>query len=137
MYYFKTISPERSRVSVMRIEPGLDFPLFCRNCDDAPCIDSCPEGALSRTSKGVVIVNNKKCKGHALCVAACHYNAIKINPDNGKAIKCIQCGQCVERCPVEAIWTTNDQELAKRDQDGRIMELYKKHESELYPKEGV
>ena len=136
MYYSKVIGPQRARVRAVRVEPGLDFPLFCRNCDDAPCISSCPENALSRTSKGVVIVNNRKCQAHGECVKACPYDAIAIHPDTNKAIKCIQCGQCVERCPPNAIWTTTDRDFAKRDTDGRISSLYEKHKSELYSKEG-
>ena len=135
MYYFKVISPARSRVRVTRIEPGLDFPLFCRNCEDAPCINACPEEALSRTSKGIVIVNNRKCVGNGACVIACPYNAITINPDTGKAIKCIQCGQCVKRCPVDAIWTTTEEGLKKKDSDGRLARIYDEQKSELYNKE--
>lgn len=135
MFYLKVISPERSRVRAVRIEPGLDFPLFCRNCEDAPCIEACPENALMRTSKGIVIVNKKKCKGHGDCVAACPYAAIRINPDTNKAIKCIQCGQCVDRCPVDAIWITTEEELAKRDADGRMAKHYEEHKEELYGKE--
>ncbi|MFX0107530.1 MAG: 4Fe-4S dicluster domain-containing protein [Candidatus Hodarchaeota archaeon] len=137
MHYYKVISPVRSRVRAVRIEPGLDFPLFCRNCEDAPCIASCPEDALSRTSKGVVIVNNKKCRGCEECVKACPYFAIRIHPDIGKAFKCIQCGQCVKRCPVDAIWLTSDDKLAKKDTDGRIMGLYERYADELYNKEEI
>ena len=135
MYYFKVISPARSRVRVRRIEPGLDFPLFCRNCEDAPCIKACPEEALSRTPKGIVIVNNRKCVGNGACVIACPYNAITINPDTGKAIKCIQCGQCVKRCPVDAIWTTTEEGLEKKDSDGRLARIYDEQKAELYSKE--
>jgi Fe-S-cluster-containing dehydrogenase component len=137
MYYYKVISPERSRVRVVRIEPALDFPLFCRNCEDAPCIAACPEGALSRTSKGIVIVNNAKCKGTGACITACPYNAIHINPDTGKAIKCIQCGQCVDRCPADAIFMTTEEDLAKRDKDGRMIKLHEKYSEILYSKEGT
>jgi len=135
MYYSKVIGPTRSRVRVVRIEPALDFPLFCRNCEDAPCIVACPQGALSRTSKGIVIVNNKKCNGTGACVQACPYTAIHIHPDTGKAIKCIQCGQCVDRCPADAIFMTNDEDLARRDKDGRMMSHYEKHKEELYAEE--
>lgn len=135
MYYFKVIGPERSRVRVLRIEPALDYPLFCRNCEDAPCITACPEGALSRTSKGTVIVNNAKCKGTGDCVIACPYYAIHINPDTGKAIKCIQCGQCVDRCPADALFMTSEEDLTKRDKDGRMKSLYERHKAELYNKE--
>ncbi len=135
VYYYKAISPARSRVRVMRVEPGLDFPLFCQNCDDAPCISACPEGALSRTSKGIVIVNNGKCTGQRECMKACPYNAISINPDTGKAIKCIQCGQCVKRCPVDAIWTTTRSGLEAKDADRRLEKIYATHHDVLYEKE--
>ena len=135
MHYFKVISPEQSRVEVIRIEPGLDFPLFCRNCEDASCIEVCPEEALMRTSKGIIIVNNKKCTGCGLCVKSCPYNAIKINPDTQKAIKCIQCGECIDRCPVDAIWLTNEIELAQRDSDNRIRSHYDKHADDIFSKE--
>ncbi len=134
MHYFKLIGPRWSRARVLRIEPGLDFPLFCRNCEDAPCMDACPEEALSRTSKGVVIVNNRKCQGHGACIEACPYYAIRLNPDTQKAIKCIQCERCVERCPVNAIWMTTEVELNEKDSDGRIAALYRDHETELYEK---
>jgi Fe-S-cluster-containing dehydrogenase component len=137
MYYFKVISPTRSRVRVVRIEPALDFPLFCRNCDDAPCINACPEVALSRTSKGIVIVNNAKCNGTGACVKACPYNAIHINPDTGKAIKCIQCGQCVDRCPADALFMTTSRDLEKMDKGGKMIQLYKTHSDELYGTEDL
>jgi Fe-S-cluster-containing hydrogenase component 2 len=135
MYYFKVIGPDRSRARVIRVEPGLDFPLFCRNCEDAPCISACPENALFRTSKGIVMVNNNKCVGHGECVQACPYYAIRINPDTGKAIKCIQCGECVERCPVDAIWMTTDEDLEARDGSGELHALYEAHKSEIYNRE--
>ena len=135
MFYNKVISPARARNRVVRVEPALDFPLFCRNCEDAPCIAACPEQALTRTKRGVVIVNSKKCEGHGECVKACPYYAIRIHPDTGKAFKCIQCGQCVERCPAEAIFMTTEKELAERDKDGSMRALYEEHKDEIYNKE--
>ncbi len=135
MYYFKVISPERARVRAVRVEPGLDFPLFCRNCEDAPCMEACPEDAISRTSKGIVVVNNRRCTGCGNCVEACPYDAIHINPDTNKAIKCIQCGQCVKRCPVFAIWMTTEEGLKEKDKDGRLERLYKENWDDLYTKE--
>jgi Fe-S-cluster-containing dehydrogenase component len=135
MHYFKVIGPNRARNRVVRLEHALDFSLFCRNCEDPDCIKACPNEALSRTSKGVVIVNNRKCDGTGACVAACPYVAIAINPDTGKAIKCIQCGRCVERCPVQAIRTVTDEELKKIDPEGRIMALHEQYAEQLYGEE--
>ena len=98
-------------------------------------MEACPEGAMTRTSKGIVLVDNKKCTGNGACVAACPYNAITINPDTGKAIKCIQCGQCVKRCPVNAIWTTTKEGLKQKDADGRLARIYEEQKEILYEKE--
>jgi Fe-S-cluster-containing dehydrogenase component len=98
---------------------------------------ACPNEAIRRTSKGVVIVNSKKCTGSGECVQACPYYAIRIHPDSGKAIKCIQCGACVDRCPVNAIWITTESELNEKDSDGRLESYYEKYESELYNKEEI
>ena len=132
MFYFKVLGPEWARNRVQRFDDGSDFPLFCRNCTDAPCMTACPEKAITRTSKGVVIVNNRKCTGCKDCVRACPYDAIHLNPDTGKAIKCIQCGECVKRCPVNAIEVTTEKELAQRESYQRLMGHYKKHWSEIY-----
>lgn len=133
--FFKTISPARSRARVQRVEPALDFPLFCRNCEDAPCIEACPEGAIRRTKKGTVIISQAKCKGTGDCVEACPYAAIKINPDTGKAIKCIQCGECVKRCPVDALQITTLEKLEETDPDGEILALHNEHADVLYDTE--
>lgn len=135
MHFYKVISPERSRARVVRLDNGLDFPLFCRNCEDAPCIAACPNGAISRTSKGTVIVNNAKCDGTGACIEACPYFAIHIHPDTGKAIKCIQCGECVKRCPADAIWITNAEELEERDPKSRILRLHEENSDDLYGEE--
>jgi Fe-S-cluster-containing dehydrogenase component len=93
---------------------------------------ACPNEAIFRTSKGVVMVNNKKCDGTGACIAACPYSAIHLNPDTGKAIKCIQCGECVERCPADAIRITTSSELKERDPDERILKLHDENQKELY-----
>lgn len=76
----------------------------CHQCDDPPCVSSCPEGALSKDSAtGIVKLDEDACIGCALCVQACPYNAIWIDPLKGKAFKCQLCEQnqpvCVNICP--------------------------------------
>ncbi|NWF96632.1 MAG: 4Fe-4S dicluster domain-containing protein [Candidatus Thorarchaeota archaeon] len=132
MFYFKVIGPEWARARVIRLENGLDFPLFCRNCEDAPCMAACPVGAITRTSKGILVVNNRKCDSCGACVTACPYDAIHLTPDTRKAVKCIQCGECVKRCPVHAIFLTSAADLSKRDPEGRLMRLHDRHSAELY-----
>ncbi|MHA1959774.1 MAG: 4Fe-4S dicluster domain-containing protein [Candidatus Thorarchaeota archaeon] len=135
MNYYKVIGPSRSRARAVRIEPGLDFSVFCRNCEDPYCLNACPNEAISRTSKGIVIVNSRKCDGTGECVKACPYFAIRIHPDTGKAFKCIQCERCVDRCPTGAIFATTTKGLEKRDPERRILGFHDEYSEDLYGEE--
>ncbi|MFH1821025.1 MAG: 4Fe-4S dicluster domain-containing protein, partial [Methanobacteriota archaeon] len=42
-------------------------PVFCKHCEDAPCIKACPEEALQKRDDGLVIVNKDKCTGCQIC----------------------------------------------------------------------
>ena len=57
------------------------------------------------SSKGDIMVDNKKCITCGACVSICPVGAIKIV--DGKAQisekKCIKCGNCSQFCPVAAI----------------------------------
>lgn len=91
----------------------LDFvPMFCMQCEDAPCLDACPTNALYRHDDGRVLVDQDACCGNKACISACPYGAIYIDPGTGKADKCDLCPQrtelgmepaCVDACPVEAL----------------------------------
>lgn len=59
---------------------GIDhemFPLSCRHCDPAECLDACPSGALSRDPEsGAVILDPARCKACAMCAMVCPFDAI-------------------------------------------------------------
>jgi protein NrfC len=80
----------------------------CNQCDDAPCITACPEGALFKDPKsGIIKVDENRCVGCSLCVQACPYNAIWIDPIKMKAFKCQLCEGtqpiCIDVCPRGAL----------------------------------
>ena len=112
LHWEKTINPKKSRIRVRRVDPGLDVVIACRNCDQAWCIEACPEEALRKNRKGIVIVDSKKCRGCGACVEACPFGAIFLHPDTQKAIKCIACGFCTKYCPVETLRILTEEELA-------------------------
>ena len=66
-------APSLSRIRVMQLhEPGMNVPVVCVNCADAPCIAACPKGAVFRdASVPVVRINEEKCIGCGECVTAC------------------------------------------------------------------
>ncbi len=83
---------------------------ICKQCQEAPCLEVCPEGALKRHKTGVILVDKALCKGDGACVEACPYNGIKVF--RGKAHKCDLClelisqkeiPRCVAVCPSGAL----------------------------------
>jgi Fe-S-cluster-containing dehydrogenase component len=78
--------PVRASDSILEIEnETLDHITYvryaCMHCDDPPCVESCPEGAISKRPDGIVLIDQGKCKAHRECVKACPYGVIEINPD--------------------------------------------------------
>ena len=58
-----------------------------------------------------VVVNEEKCKGCKLCVAACPYDAISV-PEKKAVLNdaCTNCGACIDSCEFEAITFEGSQE---------------------------
>ncbi len=87
--------------------------LRCNHCDDAPCIPSCPVTALYRREQdGIVDFDPERCIGCKMCLQACPYDALHIDPDTHTAAKCNFCAHRVEVglepscqvvCPTQAI----------------------------------
>ena len=101
----KLPSPVLSRIRVVKIEEkGFDFPLSCFHCENAPCMNSCPTGAIEREDTGAVIIKDELCIGCKLCFLACPFGAISIREN--MPVKCDLChGKpfCAEICPSDAI----------------------------------
>jgi Fe-S-cluster-containing hydrogenase component 2 len=111
-------NPIRSRIRVVRMTPLFNFALTCRACDDAKCVKACPEKALSQSENtGLLIIDEKRCKGCDWCVQACEHGGITIHSDTGKAIACDLCQgepKCKEACPEEALdLVTSDEDAEK------------------------
>ena len=92
------------------------LPMACQHCEDAPCLKSCPEGAIKKGIGGSVVIDYNLCQGHGTCVEACPYGAIYIDEtrgNSGQAIKCHNCYHriendlqpaCASTCPSDAIY---------------------------------
>ena len=88
------------------------FSMACNHCENPACMAICPENCIKKKANGIVIVEKEQCNGCGICVSACPFNAIKINPYTRKADKCDMCYDrqrlgkspiCVTACPVKAI----------------------------------
>jgi Fe-S-cluster-containing hydrogenase component 2 len=98
--------------------PLFNFALACRACKDAKCVKACPEKAISQAENtGLLIINEKKCKGCDWCVQACEHGGITIHTDTGRAIACDLCQgepKCIEACPEEALVLVDSDEAAEK-----------------------
>lgn len=79
----------------------------CVQCEEAPCIDACPVGALSKDEElGRIQVDRDICNLCEECVRACPYHGITVSEKDGKIMVCDLCGgdpACVKWCPTKAV----------------------------------
>ncbi len=105
---------------------GRAVPLQCQHCEDAPCVEVCPSGALykdERTGRTLTVV--EKCIGCKSCIFACPFGAVEWNAGSRRLIKCDLCegiveeGEepaCVKGCPTRARRVRKMAELARERQ---------------------
>jgi formate dehydrogenase iron-sulfur subunit len=84
----------------------------CKHCDNAPCQEACPTGALFRTEFDTVVVQQDICNGCGYCVPACPFGVVDVSEFDGKAHKCTLCYDrlkgglepaCAKSCPTDSI----------------------------------
>ena len=81
---------------------------ICNHCTYPACVAACPRGSIyKRPEDGVVLIDQKRCRGYQDCVRACPYKKTFFNPMTGTSEKCIACypkleqgvqPQCFENC---------------------------------------
>ena len=57
------------------------LPVMCQHCDDAPCMKAAENGAVTKRSDGIVLIDPEKAKGQKQLVDACPYGAIWWNEE--------------------------------------------------------
>jgi len=81
---------------------------ICNHCDHPACLAACPRRAIyKRREDGIVLVDQKRCRGYQECIRACPYKKVFFNLISRISEKCIGCfprveqgkvALCVESC---------------------------------------
>jgi len=123
LFHEKRIWPEVSRIRVFMLIPGAEFPHFCAQCEDYPCVKACPVKALSISKKtGAVLVKKSACIACGKCIDACPGRIPHIHPTKNYVLICDLCRgnpKCVKVCQ-EGGWNV----LKKVSRGNRPYHLY-------------
>lgn len=104
----KNLSPAE-QASLFQLERMVMFylPRICNHCANPGCVAACPSGALyKRGEDGIVLVNQKVCRGWRLCITGCPYKKVYFNWKTGKSEKCILCFPRLETGQIPACMHT-------------------------------
>lgn len=73
------------------------LPRICEHCINAPCVSSCPSGAMyKRDEDGIVLVDQNACRAWRYCITSCPYKKVYFNWKTNKAEKCTLCFPRIE-----------------------------------------
>jgi len=135
---------EQNRTKGFRnlIEQAL-YTVTCRQCEDSPCINVCPQEALEKNAEGMVKRNSNLCVGCKSCALACPFGTIPnylvdyvIKKDNIQKInKEEDLKSLMKKCPDKALQIT-DQDASEEEYIYRITDqiLVKDHKWEEFVK---
>ncbi len=74
------------------------FPRICNHCTHPACLEACPRNAIhKREQDGIVLLNDKRCRGYRFCMEACPYKRIYYNHVRHVSQKCIFCFPRVDK----------------------------------------
>ena len=103
------------------------IPVYCHHCARPPCGEVCPDGAITRNERGIVLVDHDVCVGCKACIEACPFGAMQFDEEREVALMCDLCYErlennqepaCSQACPTGCItWgdmATISQEIERR-----------------------
>jgi electron transport protein HydN len=116
-------------------------PVLCRQCDDAPCAQVCPNNAII-SEDGHIKVIQERCIGCKTCVIACPYGAMtvvsstvekdsesalfKSEKKTAQALKCDLCAHseagpaCIRACPTNALRMVTPDDLEEMNKKKQL-----------------
>lgn len=99
--------PPVARIAIRSLD-GVNVPLLCHNCAEAPCAVACMTACRIRTGSGWVETDYARCVGCWMCVMACPFGVIVPVYEEELARKCDGCVEdatpaCVAACKLGAL----------------------------------
>ena len=105
---------------------------LCNHCTYPACLAACPRKAIyKRPEDGIVLIDQKRCRGYRKCVEQCPYKQPKFRTTTGTSEKCIACYPRIEgkdpltggapmetRCMTACVGKIRMQGLVRKEEDG-------------------
>jgi tetrathionate reductase subunit B len=128
-FWNKVINLERGTVPKVMVTYHHSL---CQHCENAPCMEACPQSAIYRRSDGIVIIDPDKCRGNQMCLEACPYEGvIYFNDDLNIAQKCTFCAhlldkgwtetRCADACPTGAFTFGDEEDLKEQIEKAELL----------------
>lgn len=99
-------NPIKSRIKVNAFASDAAYiPMVCFQCGDAPCVDVCPTGSLTKAPDSVNH-DDETCIGCRMCMLGCPFGVISYDSARRVIAKCDTCDgdpECVRFCPTGAL----------------------------------
>jgi nitrate reductase beta subunit len=96
----KTMKPDEWGASTQLPEHKVWFfylQRLCNHCTYPGCLAACPRQAIyKRPEDGIVLIDQKRCRGYRKCVEACPYKKAMYRPTTRVSEKCIGCYPRIE-----------------------------------------
>jgi nitrate reductase beta subunit len=126
------------------------LPRICNHCTYPACLAACPRKAIyKRKEDGIVLIDQKRCRGYQECVRACPYKKSFFREYTKKSEKCISCypgvekdkiqTQCVINCigKIRLFGFKSSQKQSREDNPLDYLIHFKKIALPLYPQFGL
>ena len=110
------VDPFHSKIIIIKFENEVhSVPVNCRQCEDAPCIKTCPQRAISYDEALIrTTIDHSKCIGCRSCVFVCPFGGMSFRAQKKRVVKCDLCDGdpwCARFCAYGALKYTEADEL--------------------------